>query len=178
MGHAGIRAPGPSRVLPSQFAELGHRGVLRLFIPRTRRVAARRSDRSGPDRKSDQPASSWNKRTRLPKHFGAQAYSWGSSLTWRGHGFEVGAYARLYLTALAGKLPANPYVAATGKALNSRCPPMVVPRAIWRGASLRNGTPSSGTAHARTPWLSTCPSPWRTSGSRKSSCILENSKRM
>lgn len=65
----------------------------------------------------------WNKRTRLPNPFGAQAYSWGSSLTWRGHGFEVGAYARLYLTALAGQLPANAYVAATGRGLEFTLPP-------------------------------------------------------
>ena len=60
----------------------------------------------------------WNKRTRAAKSFTQQAYSWGSSLTWRGHGFEVGAYARLYLTALAQKMPDNPYLFATGSGLD------------------------------------------------------------
>lgn len=64
----------------------------------------------------------WNKRTQNPKTLNPQAYSWGSSLTWRGHVFEVGAYARLYLTAVAQKLPANPYVAATGSALEFLLP--------------------------------------------------------
>ena len=64
----------------------------------------------------------WNKRTTPPKAFDAQAYSWGSSLTWRGHGFEVGAYARLYLTALAQKIPDSPYLTATGAGLNFMLP--------------------------------------------------------
>ncbi|MFZ6654644.1 nickel-dependent hydrogenase large subunit [Undibacterium sp. TJN19] len=64
----------------------------------------------------------WNKRTRNPKNLNPQAYSWGSSLTWHGHNFEVGAYARLYLTAAAQKLPDNPYVAATGNSLEFLLP--------------------------------------------------------
>ncbi|MBC3917191.1 nickel-dependent hydrogenase large subunit [Undibacterium sp. CY18W] len=59
----------------------------------------------------------WNKRTQNPKSLNPQAYSWGSSLSWRGHNFEVGAYARLYLTAAARKIPDNPFVAATGRSL-------------------------------------------------------------
>ena len=64
----------------------------------------------------------WNKRTQNPKALNPQAYSWGSSLTWRGHVFEVGAYARLYLTAVAQKLPENPYLAATGSGLEFLLP--------------------------------------------------------
>ncbi len=64
----------------------------------------------------------WNKKTRMPTTFSPQAYSWGSSLTWRGHGFEVGAYARLYLTALAQKIPASEFLHATGSALHFALP--------------------------------------------------------
>jgi len=64
----------------------------------------------------------WNKRTQNPRSADAQAYSWGSSLSWRGHNFEVGAYARLYLTAKARALPDNPYVAATGHSLEFSLP--------------------------------------------------------
>jgi hydrogenase large subunit len=64
----------------------------------------------------------WNKRTQMPKTLNPHAYSWGSSLTWRGHGFEVGAYARLYLTALAQKIPASRFLHATGSGLDFSLP--------------------------------------------------------
>lgn len=60
----------------------------------------------------------WNKRTQKPKSLPTQAYSWGSSLTWQGHGFEVGAYSRLYLTALAKKIPTSQYLCSTGSSLD------------------------------------------------------------
>ena len=60
----------------------------------------------------------WNKKIQSIKNTNANAYSWGSSLTWRGHNFEVGAYARLYLTAAAQKIPRSPYLHATGSSLN------------------------------------------------------------
>jgi hydrogenase large subunit len=64
----------------------------------------------------------WNKKTQIPKSLNEQAYSWGSSLTWRGHGFEVGAYSRLYLTAVAQKLPSSQYLTATGSSLDFLIP--------------------------------------------------------
>lgn len=45
------------------------------------------------------------------------AYSWASSLAWEGSSFEVGAYARLYISALAGKMPAGAFVESTGHSL-------------------------------------------------------------
>lgn len=45
------------------------------------------------------------------------AYSWGSCLTWNRHVFEVGAYARLYLTASARKIAPTRYMAATGNSM-------------------------------------------------------------
>lgn len=68
------------------------------------------------------PSHPWNKRTTKPKKLNPNAYSWGSSLTWCGHGFEVGAYSRLYLTAVAQKLPASQYLASTGKSLDFEFP--------------------------------------------------------
>lgn len=66
----------------------------------------------------------WNKRIATTHHTQnkPQAYSWGSSLTWQGESFEVGAYARLYLSALAQKLPRNSFVASTGNSLEFLLP--------------------------------------------------------
>jgi len=64
----------------------------------------------------------WNKKTDKPEITKPGAYSWGSSLTWRGQGFEVGAYSRLYITALAQNLPHSQYLAATGKSLDFQFP--------------------------------------------------------
>lgn len=66
----------------------------------------------------------WNKKLIVDQSavnggaIGQPAYSWGSCLTWQRHSFEVGAYARLYLTALAQKVPASKYIAATGHSLD------------------------------------------------------------
>jgi hydrogenase large subunit len=64
----------------------------------------------------------WNKCSQRPTDKNSQAYSWGSSLTWRGHGFEVGAYSRLYLTAVAQKLPSSNYLTANGSSLEFSFP--------------------------------------------------------
>ncbi|QAU23163.1 cytochrome C [Dyella sp. M7H15-1] len=60
----------------------------------------------------------WNKRTEPTKANNPRAYSWGSSLVWRGHNFEVGAYARLYLSAVAQLLPPSKHVVADGTGLD------------------------------------------------------------
>jgi hydrogenase large subunit len=66
----------------------------------------------------------WNKRIAPTNNAREkpQAYSWGSSLTWQGESFEVGAYARLYLSALAQKMPRNAFVASTGNSLEFLLP--------------------------------------------------------
>lgn len=64
----------------------------------------------------------WNKRTHPPKSLNPQGYSWGSSMTWRGNVFEVGAYARLYLTAAAQKAPLCQYYSASGKGIDFLLP--------------------------------------------------------
>ncbi|HIG65536.1 MAG TPA: cytochrome C [Methyloprofundus sp.] len=64
----------------------------------------------------------WNKRTQTPNTLNPQAYSWGSNLSWCGEGFEVGAYSRLYLTAVAKKIPPSNYLTATGNSLDFSIP--------------------------------------------------------
>lgn len=64
------------------------------------------------------PHHPWNKTTLpQPQDATGQRYSWYSSLTWDRHVFEVGAYARMYVSALARKLPPSRYVASTGHSL-------------------------------------------------------------
>ncbi len=65
------------------------------------------------------PHHPWNKRV-LPTpqaDTDNDVYSWGTAMTWRGHSFEVGAYARVYLSALAQKIPSSDFVATTGRSL-------------------------------------------------------------
>jgi len=64
----------------------------------------------------------WNKKI-LPvadPRLAAQAYSWGTTMTWRRHSFEVGAYARIYISALAQKIPPSTYLESTGHSLKLR----------------------------------------------------------
>jgi hydrogenase large subunit len=65
------------------------------------------------------PHHPWNKTT-IPRP-GAQnwkeRYSWATTPTWDRHTFEAGAYARMYITALAQKLPASEYMESTGHSL-------------------------------------------------------------
>ncbi len=72
------------------------------------------------------PYHPWNKRLIRPsgieKEKAMKPYSWGSCLTWNRHSFEVGAYARLYITARAQKIPNSDYVSADGNAMNFSLP--------------------------------------------------------
>jgi hydrogenase large subunit len=65
------------------------------------------------------PYHPWNKKVYKSKEGTGKknAYSWGSSTTWQRHTFEVGAYARMYISALAQKVPKSQYVISTGKSL-------------------------------------------------------------
>jgi hydrogenase large subunit len=45
------------------------------------------------------------------------AYSWAPALAWNRSTFEVGAYARLYISALAAKMPASAFMQSTGRSL-------------------------------------------------------------
>ncbi|MBV9993309.1 MAG: nickel-dependent hydrogenase large subunit [Alphaproteobacteria bacterium] len=58
----------------------------------------------------------WNKAIhRSPDKPGA--YSWAPALAWDRHSFEVGATARLYISALARKMPGSDFVHSTGASL-------------------------------------------------------------
>jgi hydrogenase large subunit len=65
------------------------------------------------------PNHPWNKTT-IPRP-GAQnwkeRYSWATTPTWDRRTFEAGAYARVYLSALAQKLPKSDYIESTGRSL-------------------------------------------------------------
>ena len=65
------------------------------------------------------PNHPWNKTT-IPKP-GVQdwkeRYSWSTTPTWDRRTFEAGAYARVYISALANKLPESKYFQSTGNSL-------------------------------------------------------------
>lgn len=65
------------------------------------------------------PRHPWNKTT-IPRP-GTQnwkdRYSWSTTPTWDRRTFEAGAYARVYLSALAQKIPPSDYIQSTGKSL-------------------------------------------------------------
>lgn len=70
------------------------------------------------------PRHPWNRRV-TPNPASDRSpppYSWASALTWRGQPFEVGAYARLYISALAGALPPSPFLQSTGDSLLFQVP--------------------------------------------------------
>lgn len=61
----------------------------------------------------------WNKiiHRNAAKHSDSAPYSWATSIAWNRNVFEVGAYTRLYISALARKIPANAFVESTGHSL-------------------------------------------------------------
>ncbi len=65
------------------------------------------------------PNHPWNKTTipRPGQQNWKERYSWSCTPTWDRHTFEAGAYARVYLSALAQKLPHSNYVQSTGNSL-------------------------------------------------------------
>ncbi|MEQ9424326.1 MAG: nickel-dependent hydrogenase large subunit [Cyclobacteriaceae bacterium] len=77
------------------------------------------------------PHHPWNKET-IPKP-GKQSwkdrYSWDTSPTWDRQPMEAGAYARLYLTAKAQKLPESRFLESTGSSLKIRIPAHKLPEA-------------------------------------------------
>ena len=70
------------------------------------------------------PNHPWNKST-IPRP-GVQnwkeRYSWSTTPTWDRHTFEAGAYARVYISALAQKLPPSNYFESTGHSLKLNLP--------------------------------------------------------
>jgi hydrogenase large subunit len=70
------------------------------------------------------PFHPWNKRT-LPKpteKSWKERYTWATSPRWDRKVLEAGAYARLFLTAMAQKHPQSEFIEATGRSLKLRIP--------------------------------------------------------
>ena len=82
------------------------------------------------------PNHPWNKET-VPKP-GKQnwkdRYSWDTSPTWDRMPMEAGAYSRLYITALAQKLPESKFLESTGHSLKIQVPAHNLPEATleWK----------------------------------------------
>ncbi len=78
----------------------------------------------------------WNKSiSRNPaKDSHAAPYSWATATAWNRSLFEVGAYARLYISALAQKMPASDFIESTGDSLVFHVPAGALPaeRLEWR----------------------------------------------
>jgi hydrogenase large subunit len=70
------------------------------------------------------PFHPWNKVTK-PKPTGQSwkdKYTWDTAPRWDRYGMEAGCYARMWNTAVAQKLPENPFLEATGHSLKIRLP--------------------------------------------------------
>ena len=82
------------------------------------------------------PHHPWNKET-LPAPQGRswkEKYTWSTSPRWDREVLEAGAYARLWLTAVAGKVPENPFIEATGTSMKLTLPKGALPEMTleWR----------------------------------------------
>ncbi|MDQ3211983.1 MAG: nickel-dependent hydrogenase large subunit [Acidobacteriota bacterium] len=75
------------------------------------------------------PYHPWNKITK-PRPGGQSwkdKYTWDTAPRWDRLGMEAGCYARLWNTAVAQKLPANPFIESTGHSLKVRVPKGALP---------------------------------------------------
>ncbi len=92
------------------------------------------------------PYHPWNKQT-LPRPGGKnwkEKYTWACTPRWDRQVVEAGAYARLFTTAMAQKLPANPFIEATGSSLR-----MLVPKGLTGEAEVEWHVPESWNALER-----------------------------
>jgi hydrogenase large subunit len=88
------------------------------------------------------PYHPWNKVTK-PRPAGQnwrEKYTWDTAPRWDRQSMEAGAYARLWNTAVARKLPANPFIEATGASLKLRLPQGALPEMEleWRVPEVLN----------------------------------------
>lgn len=82
------------------------------------------------------PHHPWNKQTR-PRPQGRswkEKYTWSTAPRWDRQVVEAGAYARLWLTAVARKMPSNPFMEATGTSMRMTLPKGALPEMTleWR----------------------------------------------
>jgi len=78
------------------------------------------------------PHHPWNKQT-LPAPQGRswkEKYTWSTAPRWDREVVEAGAYARMWLTAVAGKVPPNPFIEATGTSLRLTLPKGALPEMV------------------------------------------------
>jgi hydrogenase large subunit len=84
----------------------------------------------------------WNKViNRNPaKNSSSRPYSWATATAWNRNGFEVGAFARLYISALAQKIPFSEFVESTGRSLVLHIPAGNLPneRLEWQVPQIWN----------------------------------------
>src|SRR5215469_6078425 len=88
------------------------------------------------------PYHPWNKVTK-PRPQGQswkEKYTWDTAPRWDRQAMEAGAYARLWNTAVARKLPANPFIESTGTSLKLRLPQGALPELEleWKVPSVWN----------------------------------------
>jgi hydrogenase large subunit len=75
------------------------------------------------------PYHMWNKRT-IPKPTGRswrEKYSWAATPRWDRQVLEAGAYARMWSTAAAKKMPKNPFIHPTGRSMRMLLPSASLP---------------------------------------------------
>jgi hydrogenase large subunit len=74
------------------------------------------------------------------KNSSSRPYSWATATAWNRNGFEVGAYARLYISALAQKIPFSEFVESTGRSLVLHIPAGNLPneRLEWQVPQIWN----------------------------------------
>ena len=75
------------------------------------------------------PYHPWNKITR-PRPQGQnwkEKYTWDTTPRWDRQGMEAGCYARMWNTAVAQKMPDNPFMESTGHSLRMRVPAGALP---------------------------------------------------
>jgi hydrogenase large subunit len=76
------------------------------------------------------PNHPWNKETKpAPTHKRSwkEKYTWASTPRWDRQVMEAGAYARMWITAAAGKMPHTRFMEATGTSLKMNVPKTVLP---------------------------------------------------
>jgi len=103
------------------------------------------------------PYHPWNKRT-IPEPSAVdwqRKYSWATAARWDRKPMETGAYARLWATALANKLPHRRFLEPTGHSLKMAMPQSTFPETVleWHapenwGALERNRARAYALAHA------------------------------
>jgi hydrogenase large subunit len=88
------------------------------------------------------PYHPWNKVTK-PRPQGQnwkEKYTWDTAPRWDRQAMEAGAYARLWTSAVAQKLPANPFIESTGRSIKLRLPKGALPEMEmeWRVPAVWN----------------------------------------